>query len=117
MASSGFRVFRACRTMLAATKGAAPPAATEAKAPKVSGITKPIKVSPALSKFVGAPEVSRAETMKKIWEYVKLHNLQNPSNKREIICDAELKTIFSGKDSVGMLEIAKLITPHFIKQT
>ncbi|CAM8899543.1 unnamed protein product [Rhodiola kirilowii] len=117
MASSGFRVFRACRTMMAPAKGAAPPAAAEAKARKVSGITRPIKVSPALSKFVGAPEVSRGDTMKKIWEYIKLHDLQNPSNKREIICDAELKTIFSGKDTVGMLEISKLLNPHFIKET
>ncbi|KAL9690267.1 hypothetical protein QQ045_010664 [Rhodiola kirilowii] len=113
MASSGFRVFRACRTMLAPAKGAA----TEAKAPKVNALTKPLKVSPELSKFVGAPEVSRGETMKKIWEYIKLHNLQNPSNKREIICDAELKTILSGKDTVGMLELSKLLNPHFIKET
>lgn len=41
--------------------------------------------------------------------------LQNPANKREIQCDEKLKTIFAGKDKVGMLEIAKLLSPHFIK--
>lgn len=41
--------------------------------------------------------------------------LQNPANKREIICDDKLKTIFDGKDRVGFLEIAKLLAPHFVK--
>ena len=41
--------------------------------------------------------------------------VQNPMNKREIICDEKLKTIFEGKDKVGFLEIAKLLAPHFVK--
>ncbi|KAL9993901.1 putative transcription regulator SWI/SNF-BAF60b family [Helianthus debilis subsp. tardiflorus] len=39
----------------------------------------------------------------------------NPTNKKEIICDEKLKTIFDGKDRVGFLEIAKLLAPHFVK--
>ncbi|CAM8899544.1 unnamed protein product [Rhodiola kirilowii] len=103
MASSGFRVFRACRTMLAAAEVAAPPAAMEAKAPKLTAVTMPRKVPPELSKFFGAPEVPRAASMMKIWEYIKLINLKNTSNKREINSYAKLKTIFSRKDTVGML--------------
>lgn len=41
--------------------------------------------------------------------------VQNPQNKREIICDAKLKAIFDGKDTVGFLEIGKLLSPHFVK--
>lgn len=41
--------------------------------------------------------------------------VQNPENKREIICDEKLKTIFDGRDRVGFLEIAKLLAPHFVK--
>lgn len=40
---------------------------------------------------------------------------QNPSDKREIFCDAKLKKLFNGKDKVGFLEIAKLLSPHFVK--
>ncbi|KAJ0014476.1 hypothetical protein Pint_20829 [Pistacia integerrima] len=40
---------------------------------------------------------------------------ENPQNKREIICDAKLKAIFNGKDTVGFLEIGKLLSPHFVK--
>lgn len=79
-----------------------------------SGIMKPARVSPQLGKFLEASEASRTEAVKKIWQYIKLHNLQNPANKREIRCDETLKTIL-GKDKVGMLEISKLLSPHFIK--
>lgn len=41
--------------------------------------------------------------------------MQNPSNKREIKCDTKLKSIFDGRDKVGMFEISKLISPHFLK--
>lgn len=44
-----------------------------------------------------------------------LLNLQNPSNKREIFCDAKLKKLFNGKGKVGFLDIAKLLSPHFVK--
>ncbi|XP_040989487.1 zinc finger CCCH domain-containing protein 19-like, partial [Juglans microcarpa x Juglans regia] len=53
--------------------------------------------------------------IKKVWEYVKLHNLQNPANKREIFCDEKLKSIFPGKDAVGFQEVTKLLSIHFVK--
>jgi upstream activation factor subunit UAF30 len=49
-------------------------------------------------------------------ENTVLHDLQNPADRREIICDESLKTIFGNRDKVGMLEITKLIGPHFIKK-
>ncbi|KAL0397486.1 UNVERIFIED_CONTAM: hypothetical protein Scaly_0197000 [Sesamum calycinum] len=99
---SGF--FRASRAVLAAARSATPltkpdisPSSTKkptvasaaaasaaSKSPKVpkekkastSGIMKPTPVSLALQSVVGAPEVSRVEAVKKIWAYIKLHNLQ-----------------------------------------
>lgn len=41
--------------------------------------------------------------------------LQNPADKREVFCDETLKQIFEGKDKVGFLEIAKLLSSHFVK--
>ncbi|XP_071690000.1 upstream activation factor subunit UAF30-like [Rutidosis leptorrhynchoides] len=139
MASVGARVFKAGRTLFAAAKSATPKStlttataaaanktksSTGKKSPvkkegstekKPAGILKPIPISPALSDFLGVPESARTDAVKKIWEYIKLHQLQNPTNKKEIICDDKLKTIFDGKDKVGFLEIAKLISPHFVK--
>lgn len=42
--------------------------------------------------------------------------MQNPANKREILCDENLKALFNGKDSVGFLEVASLLTHHFVKK-
>ncbi|XP_020596468.1 protein TRI1-like [Phalaenopsis equestris] len=107
------RVFRGARPLTAAAKSQANAAAPGSREPK--GILKPLPVSAAMRKFIGQPEISRAEAVKKVWDYIKLHQLQNPSNKKEIICDEKLKIIFEGKDKIGMMEIAKLLSPHFLK--
>ncbi|KAJ8548147.1 hypothetical protein K7X08_021383 [Anisodus acutangulus] len=123
MASSS-RVFgNYCRTLMAAAKTSTtttPLPTTTATATstvkgRYKGILKPQPISPALGKFVGATEISRTGAIKKVWDYIKTNNLQNPANKKEINCDDKLKTIFAGKDKVGFLEIAKLLSNHFQK--
>ncbi|KAG6506798.1 upstream activation factor subunit spp27-like [Zingiber officinale] len=79
------------------------------------GITKPRPVSPAMQALVGVPEIPRTQALKLIWAHIKEHNLQDPNDKKVIICDEKLKAIFGGRESVGFLEIAGLITPHFAK--
>ncbi|XP_057497961.1 upstream activation factor subunit UAF30-like [Actinidia eriantha] len=115
--SSTRGVFKGCRALMAAAKATTPKPSSAAKttAKPTPAILKPLPVSPALSQFLGVPEAARTEAVKKVWEYIKLHNLQNPTNKREILCDSKLKTIFEGKEKVGMLEIAKLLSGHFVK--
>lgn len=41
-----------------------------------AGILKVVPVSQPLAQFVGENEVSRTTAVKKIWEYIKLNNLQ-----------------------------------------
>ncbi|KAG8645550.1 zinc finger CCCH domain-containing protein 44 [Manihot esculenta] len=79
------------------------------------GIMKPRPVSPEMAEFVGASEIPRTQALKRIWAYIKEHNLQDPNDKKIIICDEKLKKIFGGRDRVGFLEIAGLISPHFLK--
>ncbi|KAL6505225.1 hypothetical protein OROGR_025042 [Orobanche gracilis] len=79
------------------------------------GIQKVVPVSSELGKFLGSPEVSRTDAVKRVWEYIKLNNLQNPDNTKEIFCDDKLKTIFEGKDKVGFTEVARLLSSHFVK--
>ena len=50
--------------------------------------------------------------MKKIWEYIKANNLQDPKDKRTIIADAKLRPIL-GQDSVNMFALAGLIGKQF----
>ncbi|XP_043708376.1 uncharacterized protein LOC122657668 [Telopea speciosissima] len=79
------------------------------------GITKPKPISPAMQELLGVPEIPRTQALKQIWAYIKKHNLQDPENKKVIVCDEKLKNIFGGRERVGFLEISGLITPHFIK--
>jgi len=41
-----------------------------------SGIQKVVPVSSELGDFLGAPQVSRTDAVKKVWAYIKLQNLQ-----------------------------------------
>lgn len=41
----------------------------------------------------------RYEVVKQLWVYIKARNLQNEENKRQILCDEKLTSLF-GKDKV-----------------
>ncbi|KAK4747825.1 hypothetical protein SAY87_014411 [Trapa incisa] len=96
----------------AVTSAAASKASGGTREPR--GITKPRRVSPEMQALVGVPEIPRTQALKHIWAYIKENNLQDPENKKVIICDEKLKKIFDGRDRVGFLEIAGLISPHFL---
>ncbi|GMJ00591.1 hypothetical protein like AT2G14880 [Hibiscus trionum] len=99
-------------TVRTVTLATASKPATGPRTPR--GITKPRRVSPEMQAVVGVPEISRTQALKQIWAYIKEHNLQDPDNKKIINCDEKLKKIFGGKDRIGFLQIAGLITPHFL---
>ena len=61
--------------------------------------------------MVGEERLSRPQVVKKLWEYVKENDLQDPDNKRDILCDAKLKAVF-GKKRVNMFEMQKLLSAH-----
>lgn len=81
-------------------------------AQKNSGLAKPMKISPELAVVVGEGPMPRTEVTKKLWEYIKANNLQNPTNKRNILADDALKAIFDGKEEVTMFEMTKLVSAH-----
>lgn len=72
---------------------------------------KPLTPSPTLAAVIGAEAIPRTEVTKKIWEYIKKHNLQDPANKRNINADAKLRPLF-GKDQVSMFEMTKILSGH-----
>jgi upstream activation factor subunit UAF30 len=96
---------------------AAPKAPAAAKKPAVkrtpnAAFMKPLTPSAALAEVVGAKPLPRTEVTKKVWEYIKKHNLQNAENKRNIDADDKLKAVFGGKKQVSMFEMTKLISGH-----
>ncbi|MDQ8179016.1 SWIB/MDM2 domain-containing protein [Pelagicoccus sp. SDUM812005] len=83
--------------------------------PANAAFMKPVTPDAALAAVVGADPLPRTELTKKLWDYIKSNNLQNPENKREIIADAALKKVFDGRDKVTMFEMTKLVSGHVVK--
>ena len=77
-----------------------------------SAFMKPMTISDDLAAVVGKGPMPRSEVVKKLWEYIKSNNLQDPANKRNINADANLKKVFGGKDTVNMFEMTKLVSAH-----
>ncbi|MDB5266370.1 MAG: topoisomerase [Parcubacteria group bacterium] len=74
-------------------------------------LLKPMTLTPELEAVVGAGPMPRSQVVKKMWEYIKKHDLQNPANKRNIFADDNLRPIFK-KDEVTMFEMTKLASAH-----
>lgn len=103
---------KAGKTTAAAKKAPAKKAAaksTAAKAPRKAAAGK--APSAALAAVIGTEPVARPEAVKKMWEYIKAHNLQDPKDKRTIVADDKLRAVF-GKDSAGMFELAGILGNH-----
>lgn len=63
-----------------------------------SGFMKPVHITPELAKFINVNStepITRVLITKKICEYIKEKDLQNPQDRREILPDVQLKKIFN----------------------
>lgn len=94
-----------------AKKAAAKKPASAKKAAN-SAFMKPLQPDDALAAIVGAKALPRTEVVKKLWEYIKKNDLQDPKNKRNINADDKLKPVFGGKKQVNMFEMTKLVSKH-----
>jgi chromatin remodeling complex protein RSC6 len=101
----------------APVKAAAKPAAKKAAAPAAprkpnAAFMKAMTPSTVLAAVVGATPLPRTEVTKKVWDYIKKLDLQDPANRRMINADDKLKAVFGGKAQVSMFEMTKLISDH-----
>jgi len=78
------------------------------------GIMKKCKISDDLADFMGASTASRPEVVKKLWAYIKKHDLQDPDAKRIIIPDETLEPLIGSKP-IDMMKMTKKISAHFLK--
>lgn len=98
----------------AAAKPAAKPAAKKPAAARKpnAAFMKAMTPSATLAAVVGAGALPRTEVTKKVWDYIKKHDLQDAANRRMINADDKLKPVFGGKAQVSMFEMTKLISDH-----
>ena len=92
-----------------ATKKATKKAGTKRK--PNAAFMKPLTPSAALAEVVGAAPLPRTQVVKKLWAYIKKHDLQDAKNRRNINADTKLKAVF-GKNTVSMFEMTKLVSKH-----
>jgi DNA topoisomerase-1 len=112
----------------ASARGAAKGAKSAAAKPKTKTIKKekavkkpaakkattaPIQpLSPDLAAIVGSFELPRTEVVKKVWDYIKAHGLQDPANKRLIRPDEKLAKVFGSKEPLDMFKMTAVISKH-----
>ncbi|QIG60204.1 SWIB-domain containing protein [Dishui Lake large algae virus 1] len=83
-----------------------------------SGFAKPTKISDELCAFLNVPkgtQLSRTDVTRRINSYVKEHNLYDPSNRRIINPDANLKKILVLKpgEQLSFFTLQRAIKSHF----
>ena len=96
---------------MATAKKTAEKSAAPAKRAPNAAFMKAMTPSAELAAVIGSTPLPRTEVTKKIWDYIKANDLQDPTNKRNINADAKLKPIF-GQDQVSMFEMTKLVSAH-----
>ncbi|KAG4175514.1 hypothetical protein ERO13_A11G189600v2 [Gossypium hirsutum] len=77
------------------------------------GFNKVSKLSPQLQELLGVPEMARTEVVKQMWVYIREKNLQDPVNKKNIICDEPLHALF-GVESIDMFQMNKALSKHIL---
>ncbi|KAM0887117.1 hypothetical protein ACQ4PT_029263 [Festuca glaucescens] len=101
-----------------ASPTAAPPAGADSKESGAKrkrggpgGLNKVCAISPELQAVVGDTAMSRTQIVKQLWAYIRQNNLQDPDDKRKIICNDELRIVFE-TDATDMFKMNKLLAKH-----
>jgi len=93
----------------------------KSRSESTSGFMKPIQISNELAGFLGFKPgtlVTRVDVTKKLCNYIKTNDLQNPEDRRVILPDKKLIQLFHIKDSSDELtyySMQKKLQSHIIK--
>ncbi|MCJ1309967.1 hypothetical protein MMC25_003628 [Agyrium rufum] len=76
---------------------------------------KPLMLSAPLSALLdGQTQLSRPQTVKGIWNYVKERDLQDPNDRRQIRCDDALRAVFKS-EKVHMFTMNKILSKNLFE--
>lgn len=53
--------------------------------------------------------------MKKLWQYIHEHELQDPSDRRQIRCDDAMRAVFK-QDRIHMFTMTKILSQNLYSQ-
>lgn len=87
---------------------------SESTVPRTTSISSlELNLSPKLTNLLGETRLPRTQVVKRVWDYIKEHNLQNPNDRREILCDDKMSEIFGKKTT--MFKLNKALSAHLYK--
>ena len=93
------------------------------KAPQTSGRTNQkgalgalVVPTPELAHVIGSKPLTRGDAMKRLWDYIKKHDLQDAKNRRMINADDNLRPVFDGNAQLSMFEMTAYVSRHLNKQ-
>jgi len=82
------------------------------KRAQTHGLMKPVQPSAELAAIVGHTPLPRTEITKRLWDYIKQHNLQDAKNRRMINADTKLRPVVGGREQISMFDLPKLVSHH-----
>lgn len=77
-------------------------------AKKKPGMQAPYRLSDELVAVVGKRVLPRPQVTQALWAYIRENDLQNPHDKREILCDTLLSRVMGGQPKVTMFSMNKV---------
>ncbi|OOQ91587.1 SWIB/MDM2 domain protein [Penicillium brasilianum] len=85
---------------------------TKKEVNRTGGFHKPLNLSAPLSALLGGETtLSRPQTVKKVWQYIRENELQDPSDRRQIRCDDAMRAVFK-QDRVHMFTMTKILNQN-----
>ncbi|OMH79701.1 Upstream activation factor subunit spp27 [Zancudomyces culisetae] len=84
------------------------------KPKRKTGLSKPMKLSRKLGTFFDRTYMPRTDVVKGLWKYIKEHNMQDPVDRRYILCDEKFKGMFE-TDRLYMYTMNKQLNDHLFK--
>ncbi|NCF71040.1 MAG: DNA topoisomerase I, partial [Chlamydiales bacterium] len=100
-------------------KSASKKDSTEKKNPpkkeRVKRTPASFKCSELLQSIIAEENSTRGDAIKKLWDYIRKNNLQDPEDKRVIKPDALLSKLFETEEPVSMFKFSSFISKHLLK--
>ena len=78
---------------------------------KNNALSKPVNLSPQLEEVIGKGPLPRSQVTSKVWEYIKKHDLQDKTDKRQINPDAKLGQVI-GSAQISMFKMTAAVSKH-----
>ena len=111
MAKKGEKAEKASTAKKATVKKPVVKKEPAAKAKKTR-VMPSVSLSAELGAVIGTETSTRGDVLKKIWDYIRAHDLQDPTNKRMIRPDAALAKVFETREPVDMFQMTSLLGKH-----